>query len=204
STLTTIVLAKRAREAKASPHLFAGAILMASGVMYLRLTILIGIFNWQLLQHVGLPLLALAVAALAAGWYWSRIQDEPSQQAVGEYVPRNPLELWAAFLFGAIFIAMLVLTQLAVVHLGRGGVFGLAALMGLSDIDPFVLSLTQSAGTIASISVASSAIVIAAASNYVAKAVYAFGFADRRTGTQTLWLLLGFSVVGCLPLIWIL
>ena len=204
STLTTIVLAKRAREAKAPPHLFAGAILMASGVMYLRLAILIGIFNTQLLRSVAAPLLALAGAGLAVGWFWSRIPDVPSQQPAGDYVPRNPLELWAAFLFGGIFIVMLVLTRLAVVHLGRGGVFGLAALMGLSDVDPFVLSLTQSAGMIASIGVASSAIVIAAASNSVAKGFYALGFAGRKTGAQTLWLLLGFSVVGCLPLIWLL
>jgi uncharacterized membrane protein (DUF4010 family) len=204
STLTTIVLAKRARDDKASPHLFAGAILMASGVMYFRLAVLIGIFNRQLVHSVGFPLLVLAVVGLGAGWLWSKIPDEVSQQPSNGYVPRNPLELWAALLFGCIFIAMLVLTRLAAVHLGRGGVFGLAGLMGLSDIDPFVLSLTQSAGTIASFGVASAAIVIAAASNSVVKGFYAFGFADRRTGMGTLWLLLGFAMLGCLPLIWIL
>jgi uncharacterized membrane protein (DUF4010 family) len=204
STLTTIVLAKRAREAKASPHVFAGAILMASGVMYLRLAVLIGIFNRELLRNIGVPLLVLAAVGLAAGWLWTRIPDEHPSAATASYVPRNPLELWAALLFGAIFVAMLVLTRLAVVHLGRGGVFGLAALMGLSDIDPFVLSLTQSAGTITSMSVAGSAIIIAAASNYVVKAFYAFGFADRKTGVQTLWLLLGSSILSCLPLLWTL
>ena len=112
--------------------------------------------------------------------------------------------MFAALLFGGIFIAMLVLTRLAVVHLGRGGVFGLAALMGLSDIDPFVLSLTQSAGTIAPFSMAASAIVIAAASNYLVKGCYAFGFADRKTGVQMFWLLLGFSILGCMPLLWTL
>jgi uncharacterized membrane protein (DUF4010 family) len=204
STLTTIVLAKRAREEQASPHLFTGAILMASGVMYVRLAILIGIFNRQLVRSVGVPLLILAVVSLVVGWLWSRIPDDKSRDVEKSYVPRNPLELWAALLFGGIFIVMLVLTRLAVVHLGSGGVFGLAALMGLSDIDPFVLSLTQSAGTVASISVAASATIIAAASNSVMKGFYAFGFADRRTGRQALWLLLGFSVAGCLPLLWTL
>lgn len=204
STLTTIVLAKRARDEQASPHLFTGAIVMASGVMYVRLAILIGIFNRQLVRGVGIPLLILAAIGLAGGWLWSRIPDEKARDVAKSYVPRNPLELWAGILFGGIFIGMLVLTRLAVVHLGSGGVFGLAALMGLSDIDPFVLSLTQSAGTIASINIAASAILIAAASNSVVKGCYAFGFGDRRTGRQALWLLLGFSVVGCLPLIWAL
>jgi uncharacterized membrane protein (DUF4010 family) len=204
STLTTIVLAKRARDEQASPHLFTGAILMASGVMYVRLAVLIAIFNQQLVRSVGVPLLILAVVGLAAGWIWSRIPDETSHDVAKRYVPRNPLELWAALLFGGIFIGMLVLTHLAVVYLGRGGVFGLAGLMGLSDIDPFVLSLTQSASTMASLSVATSAIIIAAASNSVMKGWYAFGFADRRTGRQALWLLLGFSAAGCLPLLWTL
>lgn len=204
STLTTIVLAKRAREAKASPHLFTGAILMASGVMYLRLAVLIGIFNWQLLHRIGMPLIALALVALAVGWFWSRLPDGGPHEQGENYIPRNPLELWAALLFGGLFIAMLVLTRLAVIHLGRGGVFGLATLMGLSDIDPFVLSLTQSAGTVATVSVATSAIIIAAASNYVVKGFYAFGFADRKTGVQSLWLLLGFSILSCLPLLWTL
>jgi len=204
STLTTIVLAKRAREAKASPHLFTGAILMASGVMYIRLAILIGIFNLQLLRSVVWPLLVLAAVGLAVGWVWSRLPDEPSHELAKGYVPRNPLELWAALLFSGLFIAMLVLTRLAVLHLGRGGVFGLAGLMGLSDIDPFVLSLTQSAGTVAPLAVASSAIVIAAASNSSVKGIYAFGFADRKTGLQSVFLLVGFSIIGCLPLIWML
>jgi uncharacterized membrane protein (DUF4010 family) len=71
-------------------------------------------------------------------------------------------------------------------------------------VDPFVLSLTQSAGTITSTGLAAAAILIASASNNVMKALYAFGFADRKTGTQSLFLLLGFSVLGLLPLIWMI
>lgn len=204
STLTTIVLAKRAKEADTSPQVFSGAILMASGVMYVRLAVLIGIFNARLLARVGLPLLILACLGLAAGWFWSRRGEQSSSDATKDYTPRNPLELWAAFLFGGIFIAMLVLTRLAVVHLGRGGMFGLAGVMGLSDVDPFVLSLTQSSGTIATVTLAASAVVISAASNNFVKGCYAIGFADRKTGRQSFYLLLGFALAGLVPLLWTL
>jgi uncharacterized membrane protein (DUF4010 family) len=203
STLTTVVLAKHAKDADSSPRLFSGAILMASGVMYLRLAVLIGIFNRQLLAGIAPPLLVLAGLGLAVGWLWSRLSDENSQEPKREDVPRNPLELWAAFLFGAIFIAMLVLTNLAL-HLGERGVLGLAAIMGLTDVDPFVLSLTQSAGAITSLAVAAAGILIATASNNAIKAFYAFAFADRKTGRQSLGLLLGFAALGLVPLIWAL
>jgi uncharacterized membrane protein (DUF4010 family) len=203
STLVTIVLAKRAREA-ASPHLFSGGILMACGVMYVRLFILIGIFNRPLLSKISVPLLVLSAIGLLAGWLWTLRAERTDGSVKRHFVPRNPLELWAAFLFGGLFIAMLVLTNLALTHLGQGGVFGLAAIMGFTDVDPFVLSLTQSAGSITSLTLGAAGILIASASNNVIKGFYAFAFADRRTGAQSLILLLAFAMLGLLPLLWIL
>jgi hypothetical protein len=46
--------------------------------------------------------------------------------------------------------------------------------------------------------------MIATASNNSLKAVYAFIFADRKTGVQSLALLLAFAALGLLPLIWLL
>jgi len=204
STVTTIVLAKRAKEEGGAPHLFAGGILMASGMMYVRLAVLVGIFNERLLAKIVAPLLVLAAIGLVAGWIWSRVPDAKSGAVTKEFVPRNPLELWPALLFGAIFIAMLVLTDLATTHLGQRGVFGLAGVMGFTDVDPFVLSLTQSAGMVTSLTLAAGGILIATASNNALKGIYAFGFADRKTGTQSLALLLGFAALGLVPLIWVL
>jgi uncharacterized membrane protein (DUF4010 family) len=204
STLATVVLAKQAKEENSFHHLFSGSILMASGMMYLRLAILIGIFNRQLLEMLLWPLLLLGAIGLVGGWLWTRLPEEKSGQIKKEHVPRNPLELWVAFLFGGIFIGMLVLTELAVVHLGRRGVFGLAGVMGFTDVDPFVLSLTQSAGSLTTLAIAAASIMIATASNNTLKAVYAFIFADRKTGVQSLALLLAFAVLGLLPLFWLL
>ncbi len=204
STLTTIVLAKRAKEADGSAHLFSGGILMASGIMYLRLAILIGIFNWRLLAQLYVPLLVLAAVGAAGGWVWSIRPSNKSTEIKKDYVPRNPLELWVAFIFGGIFIAILVVTAWAVVHLGEKGLLGLAAITGVTDVDPFILSLTQSAGTVTSMGPAAAAILIAAASNNAVKAFYSFAFADRKTGIQSLCLLLTFSLLGLVPLIWTL
>jgi uncharacterized membrane protein (DUF4010 family) len=204
STLATVVLAKRSKDIEGAPHIFSGAILMASGVMYLRLVILLAIFNLRLLDRIVAPLLTLAAIGLAGGWLWTHRPDKQPLEMKEQYVPRNPLELSVAFLFGGIFVVMLVLTSWSVAHLGQRGVYGLAAIMGVSDVDPFVLSLTQSAGVVTTFTLAATAILIATASNNVMKACYALGFGNRRTGIESFCLLAGFAILGVAPIFWLL
>jgi uncharacterized membrane protein (DUF4010 family) len=197
STATTVVLAKRARQ-QSAPHLYSGSILMASGVMYLRLLVLVALFNRPLMKRLSPGFLLAGVGGLLAGWLWSRLPDAGGRGDEKGVPVKNPLELSAAFLFAFVFVVLLAATHYAVIYLGRGGVYGLAVLTGVSDIDPFVLGLTQSAGT--PLGLAAGGIMVAAASNNVAKGAYAFAFADRKTGTQALVLLLAISFLGLLPL----
>jgi uncharacterized membrane protein (DUF4010 family) len=199
STVTTVVLAKRARE-QSRPHLYSGAMLVASGVMYLRLLALLGIFNRQLFHRLGLPFLLLAAAALVGGWLWMRRPDQGGTETEQPWQPKNPLELGTAFLFAGVFVAMLFITHLALLYLGRPGLYALAGVMGVADVDPFVLSLAESDQTLTPVALAGGAIIIAAASNNFIKGIYAFSFGDRRTGTQGLALLALAGLLGLLPL----
>lgn len=202
STVTTVVLAKRAaRENR--PHLFSGATLIASGVMYLRLAGLVTLFNRNLIFSLGVPFAVLAGAAIGAGWIWSRVPDAKAGEVVREFEPRNPLELRAAFLFALLFLSMLIATHLVVTYLGRAGVYTLAGLMGVTDVDPFIMGMTQSAGGVTPLTVASTAILIAAASNNLVKGVYACALSGRKTGMQSLILLAGLAVAGLTPLLWL-
>jgi uncharacterized membrane protein (DUF4010 family) len=200
STLATVVLAKRARE-QSRPHLYSGSMLVASGMMYLRLLALLGIFNRQLFQRLGLPFLLLAFAALLAGGLWTRLPDTGGAKPEESFRPKNPLEMGAAFLFAVLFVGMLFITHLALLYLGRAGLFALAGVMGVTDVDPFILSLANSGSTLTPVALAGGAIVVAAASNNLIKGVYAFGFSDRRTGTQGLALLVLLALLGLLPLL---
>jgi uncharacterized membrane protein (DUF4010 family) len=197
-----VVLARRAKREN-HPHLFSGATLIASGMMYLRLAALLGLFNWNLLLTLGLPFGVLAALAVGVGWLWSRRPDPKSGEVNREYQPRNPLELRAALVFALLFLAMVVVTHLVVVHLGKAGVYGLAALMGVSDVDPFIMGMTQSAGSITPLSVAAAAIVIAASSNNVVKGIYAYALSDRKTGVQSFAFLAGLALLGLVPLVWL-
>jgi uncharacterized membrane protein (DUF4010 family) len=201
STVTTVVMAKRAAREN-HPHLFAGGMLIACGVMYLRLAALLALFNRQLMAVLLVPFLVLAGAALVCGWLWSRRKDQSTDELQREYDPKNPLELLTAFMFAGLFLAMLVITQLAVTYLGKGGVDTLAAIMGVSDVDPFIMGLTQAAGKLTPVNVAAGAILIAAASNNIVKGIYAYSLADRKTGVQGLLFLVGLAAAGLIPLAW--
>ncbi len=202
STATTVVIARRAAR-EPHPHLFAGGILIASGVMYLRLAALLALFNRQLMSLLAPSFVVLAGLAVVSGWLWTRLADTGTQPVRREFEPKNPLELFAAFLFAALFLALLVVTQLAVTYLGKAGVNTLAAIMGVTDVDPFIMGMTQAAGALTPVKVAAGAVLIAAASNNLVKGIYAYSLADRKTGVQSFALLAALAALGLVPLLWL-
>ena len=177
--------------------------MVASGVMYLRLAGLVTIFNRNLITLLGVPFLALAGAGIAGGWLWSRLPDATAGDVEREFEPKNPLELRAALGFAVLFVTMMVATHLVVTYLGKAGVYSLAALMGVSDVDPFIMGMTQAAGGNAPLAVAAAAILIAAASNNLVKGMYAYSMSDRKTGVLSLSLLAGLAAAGLAPLVWL-
>jgi len=202
STATTVALAKKASLQRA-PYLFSGGILIASAMMYLRVTALLMLFNRTLLHMLAAPLLVLGCVAGLTGWLWSHLQRQKSAETGGEVQPRNPLESRSAIVFAVLFLAVLVISRLVMVHFGNTGIYGLASLTGLIDVDAFILGMTQSAGALTPGSLAAKGILIAIASNNVAKGCYAYAFADRKTGLQSLALLAGMAALSLIPL-WLL
>jgi uncharacterized membrane protein (DUF4010 family) len=87
---------------------------------------------------------------------------------------------------------MLVATHLATRYLGDVGVYSLAGIMGVTDVDPFILGMTQSSPA---------PTPLAAASNNVIKGIYAYAWSPRRAGLESLILLLGLGIAGCVPLL---
>lgn len=201
STVMTVVLARRAKR-EDRPHLFSGSMLVACGMMFLRLVLLLAIFSQALYAVLAQKLLALGVAALGAGLWWARRPDQNPNVPEREYEAKNPLELRSAFVFAGIFIALLVVTSLVLRHFGSLGMYALAVVMGATDVDPFIMGLTQSAGAATPVAAAASAILVTTASNNVLKGAYAFAFADRRTGVQGLLALVLLGLAG-LSLVWL-
>lgn len=196
STLTTISLS-RSSAGKSQPRRYAGAIVAASAVMYVRLGILIYVFNPMLGTHVLPVFLVLAAATGGAASFILRSERQPEPpQAPGAEIGQNPLELQTAFVFAALFLVLTVVTRLVVQYLGSGGVYALAAVTGVTDVDPFVMGLTQSAGAATPLPAAAVAVAIAAASNNIAKGIYAMSVAGPAVGRPVLLAIGASGVVG--------
>lgn len=201
STVTTVVLARRSKTQDQS-YIFTGGILVASGIMYVRLVILLGLFNQDLMLQLGIPFLCLGAIATTFGILWSKLGDKSTNLHNEKADIRNPLEMNTAFLFGALFILMLIATHFAVGHFGEKGVYTLAGIMGLADVDPFIMSLTQTVNSIGSIKIAANAILIATASNNLMKGIYAFVLSSKKSRLPSLIFLLILSALSLLPIYW--
>jgi uncharacterized membrane protein (DUF4010 family) len=188
STATTVVLA---RQAKAEPTLERQAragITLATSIMYLRIAAIVAIFNLTLARILALPLIGLALAGLAicAFQYWWGQSPEKSkgQAAMLPANGENPLEIVPAVVFAGLFVATSLASSFATAQFGTSGIYALAAIIGVSDIDPFVLNLVEGGTTgVTNIAIAA-AILIATSSNNMLKAFYAVSFGGRVTAAS--------------------
>jgi uncharacterized membrane protein (DUF4010 family) len=112
-----------------------------------------------------------ALGAGIAASEWRRITDR--QHDTNLAVPAsNPLQILTALIFAAIFVIISVATTWIGVAFGQIGVLALAAAVGAADIDPFVINIAQGGVTGLSVTTLSAAILIAASSNNIAKAIF--------------------------------
>ncbi|HXC12667.1 MAG TPA: DUF4010 domain-containing protein [Stellaceae bacterium] len=195
STAATVVLAKRQREAAAPRAELSAGIVAATMVMYLRLAIVVALFSRPLAASLA-PALALlfAAAGLLAWWEWRRAErGNPADLAIPA---ANPLQLTTALVFAALFVAISLATVWVEKLFGRTGIFTLAAVVGASDIDPFVLNLAQGGAPGMSGSAVSAAILIAASANNLAKSGYAIGFGSLARTLRPALMLTVLAVLG--------
>jgi uncharacterized membrane protein (DUF4010 family) len=206
STVTTVVLARQSKGRDTCRMGYVGAIVAATGMMYVRLWILLLLFAPPLAQRLALIFWTLGLAAVLAGWALTRYgrNGNSSRLEAGEEqrTDSNPLEMTSAVTFAVIFLTVLVVTSFVAERFGNTGVLVLAAIMGAADVDPFILGLTQTVGSSLDVATAALAVIIASAVNNLMKGVYAVVFGARQTGSLSLVILAAFGVLSVV-LFWV-
>lgn len=151
---------------------------------------------WQLaLPLGGLSLLAFLICALQY-WYAKPAPADVKARAITPPVSRNPLELGPAAIFALLFIVTSLISTYATAKFGATGIYSLAAIVGISDIDPFVLNLAQGGITSVTNTALAAAILIAASSNNILKAVYAVCFGGGKATATSAVVLVVLAIAG--------
>jgi uncharacterized membrane protein (DUF4010 family) len=196
STATTVVLARQAKSSEALQRHAQAGITLATGIMYLRLLAIVAVFNLALARSLVVPLLGLSLAAMliCALQYWV-LRPSPLETQIRP-VSQNPLELGAAAIFAALFVLTSLLSTWVTMEFGIAGVYSLAAVIGITDIDPFVLNLAQGGTSGISGDAIAAAILIAASSNNLLKAGYAASFGGTRATMPCAAALVGLALGG--------
>lgn len=201
STATTVVLARRARAIPALAGQAQTGIILATAIMYLRLLIVVALFNRSLAIALAPHLIGLAAVGLAiAGLQYRRGSSPAGAVSAGE-VPSNPLELSGALVFATLFVAVSLAAGWVQGNFGAAGLYGLAGIVGLTDIDPFVLSIAS--GGAVPMAAAVAAILIASSSNNVLKAIYTAGFAGGRVAIAPAAALASLALAGAGLAFWV-
>ena len=196
STATTVVLAKRQREIGLARSDLSAGVVAATAVMYVRLGVVIALFNLRLAWILAPALGALfAFGAGFALYEWRRM--ERRQHAADLSVPAiNPLQIPTALIFASIFVVISVVTSWIRAAFGQTGVLIMAAAIGATDIDPFVINIAQGGVADLSVTTLSIAILIAASANNIAKAIYAVAFGGIQPSRRAAWMLVILAILG--------
>src|SRR6185369_7895198 len=189
STAATLAFSRQSGESRGAPaaQMLAMGTLIAWTVMFARVLVISFAVYPTLLRALAIPMAVMGLASLVAVavLYWRYRQSQKAakdgKQASGDIAVSTPFSLTQAVKFGLLFAVILLLVKI-VGGLGRQeGLYLVAGLAGLTDVDAITLSMSQYARG-GSSQIATIAIIIATLTNTAVKAGMAvmIGSADYR------------------------
>jgi uncharacterized membrane protein (DUF4010 family) len=184
STAVTLSFSREARLTPKNTTALACGILLAWAVMFARVLVLVAVVNRALLAPILVPfgVMGLVVGGFAAFFY--RRDGTPKQHATGLKIA-NPFSLTEAAKFAAFFAVVLVAVKIAQDNFSESGVYAVAALAGLTDVDAITLSMADFAKS-GTAQVAVMAIVVAALVNTAVKCAIALFLGGTSLGKPLL------------------
>ncbi|GAA4281072.1 MgtC/SapB family protein [Gaetbulibacter aestuarii] len=181
STATTFILAKKSKEIN-DDYKLSAAIVLSTSMMFVRIFILALIFNMTIAKSIAPAFGILFLLSLIASAILLRLaknnktSEEQPIQMTNTF--ENPLELKTAFIFGFLFVFFSILTQYVTEHYSVHGIKILSYLVGVTDIDPFIINIFQGHFNVTQ-NVLAIAIINAVTSNNLLKMIYALTLSKR-------------------------
>jgi len=198
STATTIILSRKSMELQEKNKVSA-AIILATTMMYVRLFLLALFFNKNIAFKLIPPFCVFIAGSLIIAFYFYKVNNKNLSLAESKnFIPHNnPLEFKTALIFAALFIFFSFITGFVQENYGTGGINILSFIVGVTDIDPFILNLFQDKLTMAD-TVVVMAVLNAVTSNNLLKMIYGITLSDKSIRWQ---LITGFGILIVLGLL---
>ncbi|MFD0986666.1 MgtC/SapB family protein [Methyloligella solikamskensis] len=198
STAVTFSFAKEGVEYPKLTTLLACGILLSWVVMFGRILVEIAVVNRDLLVPLLPPIVAMGIAAagFAGYFYWQTQGGKKDERAARDVELENPFSLWSAAKFAMIFAVVLLAVKIVQQEFPQQGIYAVAALAGLTNVDAITLSMAEYAKSDGAIRTAVIAIVIGALSNTFVKAALVVGIAGFGLGRPILIAAGTLTVIG--------
>lgn len=197
STAATLALARSARRHPEHAAAAAAAILAACGVMFMRMAVVVTALRPS--AGFGLALLLMVLAAvclLVAAWRWRGSGASTTPSPAMRSGP-GVFDLGTAVFFGAALAVVAVVARAGREAFGDVGLYGVAFMSGLADVDAAVIAGLQMAaqGQLTPASLQGT-VLLAALANLITKATMAWLVAGRGVGAPVARGYLAVVVVG--------
>ncbi|MGD1044942.1 MAG: MgtC/SapB family protein [Bacteroidota bacterium] len=180
STAVTLSMGHMAKKNPSHSSSALQATLLASSITYLRTLALIWFINASFLPNLWPRLVFLSITGIVLSLKMFRTEQPASESEMSEL--QNPFEIRPAIGFAIMFVILSIVTGFVKSTVGNSGLLAVSAIVGVSDITPFILSVVQ--GSDGSVHIFTSAIIFALMSNTIAKAIY-FGYLSPTTRKET-------------------
>ncbi|HXP97222.1 MAG TPA: DUF4010 domain-containing protein [Telmatospirillum sp.] len=141
STALTLSFSRMGHDIPATQRLLAAGVAVAAGVMFLRILLIVGILDLALLPVLAIPMGVMAATCFIGAGVLSL--DRSGGGASGPAILPNPFDLGTAVKFGLLIAVILILTHLFEQQYGRDGVYTVAAVSGLVDVDAISVALAR-------------------------------------------------------------
>lgn len=207
STAATFLLAKRSKGVHGENSAYAAGILLSTVMMLSRVFVLMWLFN-RVLARASLPFFAVMIpgsllVALLIYYYGGKNSAQQVAVAAPESPHQNPLEFKMALVFSGLYVVFSLLTDYTIRHFGSSSLPILSFIVGLADIDPFLINLFQNENNAISTGIIALSAWQTITANNLLKMTYALILSGQTTRRL---LIVGFILInsGCIGIVFLI
>ncbi|GFD72683.1 hypothetical protein KUL113_21030 [Tenacibaculum sp. KUL113] len=193
STAVSWIYASRSKESPELSKQYAAGIIIASAIMFPRLAVLAYIFNNALIAFLVVPFSILTFICLVSALFFMKKDNEVTETGINL---GNPLNIWNALGFGAIYIGIAFAVFYGNQFFGEKGLYYSALIAGLGDTDAITISMSKFGVLEEKFALATNVILTATISNMIVKLGITYFKGSKKTRKLVMLIFGSVIIVG--------